>query len=293
MQVSVVRMRQNISRRWCVPDDPPRTRTARAAAERALIRVVHHYGARPEFVLLGGLVPDLLCSSSELTHSGTTGVDVQVNLEIAAGAINATRLEQALRNAEFEPDAQRLWRWTTHEGDGVALVKFELLADLDDAPAGVTVVFDGCEALGAANLRGTGFAVRDLEVRQLRTRVGGIEQTAEINVTGLAGFLLAKCAAARERRKSKDWYDIAYVLLHNDAGGVEQAAETVLDRFGPDLAAVRTALDDLCDNFADIAAQGTLAYADEMVLNHPTLDHRALLGDAVTAVGEFHTALIR
>lgn len=41
-------------------DEAPRTRTAREAAERALVRVVHHYGATPEFVVLGGLVPELL-----------------------------------------------------------------------------------------------------------------------------------------------------------------------------------------------------------------------------------------
>jgi hypothetical protein len=103
-------------------DEPPRSRAARVAAERALIRVVHHYGARPEFVLLGGLVPDLLCSSSDFVHSGTTDVDVQVNLEIAAGAVNASRLEQALRNAEFEPDAQHVWRWRTGDTDGSAVV---------------------------------------------------------------------------------------------------------------------------------------------------------------------------
>ena len=102
-------------------DDRPRTRSARAVAERALIRVVHHYGARPEFVLIGGLVPDLLCAGSAFIHSGTTDVDVQVNLEIAAGA--------------------------------------------------------------------------DVEVHRLRARVGGVDQTAEVNVTGLAGYLLAKCAA--------------------------------------------------------------------------------------------------
>jgi hypothetical protein len=267
--------------------------TARAAAERALIRVVHHYGARPEFVLLGGLVPDLLCSMSGVVHSGTTDVDVQVNLEIAAGAVNAARLEQALRNAEFVPDAQRVWRWRTDEGEGVAVIKFELLADLDDQPAGATVVFEGSGELGAANLRGTGFAVRDVEVRELRARVGGVDQVAEINVTGLAGFLLAKCAAVYSRRKPKDWYDIAYVLLHNDAGGVEAATAAVTDRFGADLGAIRTALDDLRNNFADIGAQGALAYADEMVANHPDLDHRALLADALVAVGEFHEAVTR
>jgi hypothetical protein len=150
---------------------------------------VHHYGERPEFVLLGGLVPDLLCSTSGMVHSGTTDVDVQVNLEIAAGTVNAQRLERALLNAEFEPDAERVWRWRINDGDGFAMIKFELLADLDDQPAGATVLFDGCNDLGAANLRGTGFAVRDIEVRQLRARVGGVEQFAEINVTGLGGFL--------------------------------------------------------------------------------------------------------
>jgi hypothetical protein len=264
---------------------------ARAAAERALIRVVHHYGERPEFVLLGGLVPDLLCSSSGMVHSGTTDVDVQVNLEIAAGTVNAQRLERALLNAEFEPDAERVWRWRTDNGDSVSVIKFELLADLDDQPAGATVIFDGCHDLGAANLRGTGFAVRDIEVRELRARVGGVEQVAEINVTGLGGFLMAKCAAAYSRRKPKDWYDIAYVLLHNDAGGVEAAADTVLARFGSELASVRTALDDLRDNFAHPTAQGACAYADEMLGNHPDLEHRTLLADAVTAIAEFHTRL--
>lgn len=58
-------------------DDIPRSRIARAAAEAALVRVVHHYGERPEFVILGGLVPELLCSTSPYSHAGTTDVDVQ------------------------------------------------------------------------------------------------------------------------------------------------------------------------------------------------------------------------
>lgn len=270
-------------------DEPTRSRAARAAAERALIRVVHHYGERPEFVLLGGLVPDLLCSTSGIVHSGTSDVDVQVNLEIAAGAVNAARLERALRNAEFEPSGDHVWRW--HSDDGPSVIKFELLADLDDVRSEATVRFDGCDDLGAVNLRGTGFAVRDIEVAELRTRVGGHEQVAEINVSGLAGFLLAKTAAARSRRKPKDWYDIAYVLLHNDAGGVGAAAEAVMRRFGADIASMKTALDDLLDNFHDVDAQGTVAYASEMVANHPELDHRTLLADSVVAVAAFHEAV--
>ena len=64
----------------------------------AQYRIVDAYGAVPEFVLLGGLVPDLLCSRPSTLHVGTTDVDVQVNLEIAGGSVNAARLEAALQS---------------------------------------------------------------------------------------------------------------------------------------------------------------------------------------------------
>lgn len=147
-------------------DDPPRSLAARAAAELALVRVVHHYGGRPEFVVLGGLVPALLCTGPDARHAGTTDVDVQVNLEISGGAMNAARLEQALRNAEFEPDIQHIWRWRA--GTGLqSVIKFELLADLESQPAEATIQFDQCRDLGAVNLRGTSYATRDTEVRVL------------------------------------------------------------------------------------------------------------------------------
>jgi hypothetical protein len=255
------------------------------------VRVVRHYGARPEFVVLGGLVPELLCSGSGFRHAGTTDVDVQVDLEIACGSVNTKRLEQALRNAGFEPDGEHVWRWRAEDLPGPAIVRFELLADLDTAPAGASVRFDGCDSLGAANLRGTGFASRDLTTRQLRARVGGVEHVAETYVTGLAGFLLAKCAAAHSRRQEKDWYDIAFVLLHNDVGGPEAAAQAVLDRFGGQLGSVQTALADLAANFANIKAQGPQAYARQMAIDHPEITRATALADAVVAVQAFCTGL--
>lgn len=115
--------------------EPTRSLAARRAAELALVRVVHHYGGQPEFVLLGGLVPSLLCARSGMRHAGTTDVDVQVNLEISSGAVNAKRLEQALRNAEFTPDASNIWRWRSLSGPQ-AVIKFELLAGRRD-PGGL------------------------------------------------------------------------------------------------------------------------------------------------------------
>lgn len=195
-------------------DETPRSRAAREAAELALVRVVHHYGERPEFVVLGGLVPEILCSESERQHAGTTDVDVQVNLEIECDAVNTKRLENALKNAEFIPDGERAWRWTA-EGKPRAVVKFELLADLDGERAGDTIRFKECKKLGAVNLRGTGFASKGIRVQELRGKIGGTLYTVEVKITGLAGFLLAKTAAAFSRRKAKDWYDVAFVLLNN------------------------------------------------------------------------------
>lgn len=269
-------------------DEAPRSRIARLAAEAALVRVVHHYGERPEFVVLGGLVPELLCSTSEYSHAGTTDVDVQVDLEIAAGSVRTARLEQALRNAEFEPDIKRPWRWSTEGLGANILVRFELLSDVDDVANEEEFTFDDCEDLGAANLRGTGYAARDMEIRELTSKIGGDLLTIEVNVCGLAGFLLAKVAAAHSRRKPKDWYDIAFVLLHNDFGGPDEAAAAVLDRFGGELSgSIRTAIEDLNANFANPTAQGPAAYAEQILIDHPELDRATATADAVVAVQRF------
>ena len=272
--------------------DPPRARAARKAAEEALVRVIHHYGETPEFVLLGGLVPELLCDKSALRHAGTTDVDVQVDLEIAAEATNGKRLEQALGNAEFESTDGQVWRWQT-ETDGVkAVVKFELLADLDNAPADSTVIFAECQSLGAVNLRGTGFASRDFAPHPLRSKVGGVFYDVTVNVTGLSGFLLAKAAAAYSRRKEKDWYDIAFVLLHNNEGGPVQAAARTHALFGSVLTgSIRSALDDLAHNFAVETNQGPVAYASQFAIDHPDSDEAQLRADAVLAVRRFHSDL--
>lgn len=274
--------------------EPVRNAAARRAAELALVRVVHHYGERAEFVLLGGLVPALLCAKSTKRHAGTSDVDVQVDLEIAGGSVRAARLEEALLNAEFEPDDQRVWRWRLNDPAGVrATVKFELLADLADKPNNATVEFTGCKHLGAANLRGTGYAARDIVVQKIRASDQGTWREVEINVTGLAGFLLAKVAAAHGRRKEKDWYDVAFVLLHNDHGDATAAAERVLAVFGRPIGEMCTQLLDLQANFADSSAQGSRAYVKQFIENHPDEDAETVAADGQLAVAAFTERLLR
>ena len=179
-----------------MPREPLRSITARAAAELALVRVINEYGEMPNFVVLGGLVPALLCGNSAWMHAGTTDIDVQAD-----------------------------------EG-------------------------------------------------QLKC--------VSARVAGLAGFLMAKTAAAHSRSKPQDWYDIAFVLLNNDLGGVEAAAARVKTVFpkvldGPG----RTWLIELHANFTDSQSQGVTAYVSQMSLDHPELELVSISADAILAVGQF------
>ena len=267
-------------------EEPERSLDARQAAELALVRVAHHYGGRPGFVLLGGLMPALLCARTDQRHAGTTDVDVQVDLEIAGGSVEARRLETALLNAGFEPGGEYVWRWKL--ADSPTVVKFELLADLGDKPNEAIIEFADCHELGAVNLRGTGYAAQDVTIQTIGAKDHRTWREVEINVTGLAGFLLAKMAAAHGRRKAKDWYDIAFVLLNNDFGGPTAAANRVLEAFGPAVInTIRTQIADLQANFADADAQGTSAYADQITLDHPETDRATAAADAQLAVAAF------
>lgn len=275
--------------------EPERSRRARTAAELALVSVAHYYGDKPRFVVIGSLVPELLCSDSGWLHAGTTDVDVQVNLEIAVDANNAGRLEQALKDAQFQPSEDKIWRWNQVDADGrKTVVKFELLADLDDERAEAIIEFAGAEDLGAINLRGTKYATKGAVEREFRAEVDGEIRLVRLDVANLAGYLLAKAAAAHGRNKDKDWYDIAFVLLHNDAGGHEAAAHQVVEMFGQSPGThVHTWLLNLRANFADPDAPGPAAYVRQLSIDHPETDLEEAAADAVLAVTKFCDVVAR
>ncbi len=60
------------------------------------------------------------------------------------------------------------------------VVKVKFLADLDDVPNQQVVSFDDCESLGAVNLRGTGFASLDWELRTIKAELEGLPAAIEL-----------------------------------------------------------------------------------------------------------------
>ena len=276
-------------------DERERSPEAREFAERALVGLLHGLdGIATEIVVLGGLVPEVLTSGQDPpapTHLGTTDVDIllvtHLTLETDLGHI-----ERALAGIGFEP-VNEGWRWRGRFGGPP--VKIEFLCDLETRREFETVELRGCENLVAQNLRGTGYVARDWSWRQLEAVLpDGRTVSVQARFAQLSGYLLSKLVATRNRGADKDFYDLAYVLLHNRAGGPTQAA-TVLSA-----SALRGALPGLRSTFLEIAqryrtpnALGPTGFAVESLKIAPEANEAQLRADAVAAVGEFLAELRR
>ena len=172
--------------------------------------------------MLGGLVPPTLTRTDTPgipAHLGTTDVDILLVTHLTAEH-DLGRIEMALETMQFTPQTDG-WRWSGRIEDRI--VKIEFLCDLDNQPAEAIVSPVGCSRLRAVNLRGTGYVERDHHEYILHVPEGNLR----VQIAGLAGYLLSKSVAVRTRGADKDYYDLAYVLLHNDAGGPTEAANIV------------------------------------------------------------------
>jgi hypothetical protein len=273
-----------------------RSPAARLLAERALIWLIHELGDIDlPIIVIGGLVPEVLARDAEPAppeHLGTTDVDILIALH-ADLATDLGPLEDALTRAGFEPDPRIAegWRWRARVNS--AVIKIEFLCDLDDQPANQAIRLPGCKRVTAANLRGTGFVARDYVPEELNGELpDGTLTTVTANFAGLEGYLMAKLAAARERGKDKDYYDVTYVLLHNKAGGPRQAGEKLAQgQFAEDVRIRRPLFNEISARFHGPQDVGPSGYANETLLVHPEQDVSILRQDAVAAVGVFIDSL--
>ena len=151
----------------------------------------------------------------------------------------------------------------------------------------------GCTNLAAAKLRGTGYVARDFVWEELSgTMANGTQVRARARFAGLEGYLLSKCVAVRTRAASKDYYDLVYVLLHNRAGGPEQAAGRLLDGGLADaLGALRTTFLEVKARYVKTTDSGPLGYAEQALDVEPEADPVLLRADAVDVVQRFLEAL--
>ena len=143
------------------------------------------------------------------------------------------------------------------------------------------------------NLRGTGYVARDWAWEKLTAtgRDGG-KVSARVRFAGLEGYLLSKGVAVRTRGLEKDYYDFAFVLLHNRAGGPEGAAAQLRE------GALSDALPNLRSTFLEIRERyarpndfGPTSYAAQSLQVDTELDPATLRADAVDVVERFFRSL--
>ena len=272
-----------------------RSPAARARAETALVRLLHEMGDEAPFlVVLGGLVPAVLARDTSGVipeHLGTTDVDVLLVSHIDPDA-DLNVVERALDALQFDPDpGQDGWRWQGSVDS--TPIKIEFLCDLDQYREGESIRPSGSHRLGAANLRGTGYVAHDFEWENIAgTLADGTEAQVRVRFAGLQGYLLSKCVALRSRAATKDYYDLAYVLLHNRAGGPEDAAHALLGgKLASALTPLRSTLIEVRERYRHTSDIGPRSYAEQAIQVNPETPEAELRADAVDAVQRFFTAL--
>lgn len=272
-----------------------RSAETRARAERALVLLLNELGEdQPFIVVLGGLVPEVLTREAEGTipdHLGTTDVDVLLITHVGTD-VDLGSVEDALERLDFAPDPTvDGWRWRGPV-DGWP-VKIEFVCDLPEAREGESIRPAGCRRLSAANLRGTGYVARDFAWVQLAgTLLDGTKAQVRVRFAGLEGYLLSKCVVARSRAATKDYYDLAYVLLHNHAGGPEQAAERLLaGELASELAGLRSTFIEIRERYSRASDSGPAAYAEQALQVEPAAVEALLRADAVDVVQRFFATL--
>ena len=169
--------------------DTERSRATRKRAEEALVALLHELGDfDPPLIVLGGLVPDMLTRDQDVPvpkHLGTTDVDLLIDFHVASHK-DLGPVEQALTRIGFSPQAgDKGWRWISSVLG--APIKLEFLCELDDKPAGSIVRPIGCKLLGAVNLRGTGYVLKDWHFEKMTgTLPSGETVTVEVRVAAFA-----------------------------------------------------------------------------------------------------------
>jgi hypothetical protein len=271
-----------------------RSPVARARAEQALIRLLEGIDAGIDLIVLGGLVPQTLASSlvdDAPEHLGTADVDVLLITHVDASH-GLAPVEVALNRMNFEPVDSEGWRW--HGPVDGTTIRIEFLCDLEQYREGEVVRPPDCRNLAANNLRGTGYVSRDFQTHALtRSTPEGQAISVEAKFAGFQGYLLSKCVAARTRGAVKDYYDLAYVLLHNRDDGPKGAADLLLA--GP----LRDAVPALQSTFVEVGERyrqtkdiGPSSYASEMLRMEPDAEEARLRASASVGVTQFIDRLL-
>jgi len=201
---------------------------ATSAVKSVLVEIGQVLGSyRGKFAVIGGAVPWLLLSKSDMPHVGTLDVDLSVDAEALGDGEYAQLLESLLKQG---------YRQREH------LRRFQLVRAVPTRDGGpdIDVVVDFLMPRGATIARNApplvaNFAVQRADGAELALRFkelvaieedmpDGGRNRVQIAVASIPALLAMKGFAIAQRLKPKDAYDI-YFCVRNYRGEIEALAE--------------------------------------------------------------------
>lgn len=237
------------------------------AANRVLLevtRVLSEY--RDGIVIVGGLVPGLICRQNSPDHIGTIDVDIALNLKI-------------IQEVGYRSILQLLFKRRYIQGDQPYI--FYRTIQVDDQEIKVEVDFLAGEYGGTGKNRRTQ-TVQDMHPRKARAcdlafqnpiqiliegvlPEGGKDQ-AIVQVASIVPFLIMKAQALSGRLKEKDAYDIHYCMV-NYPGGMDALIQAF--HAFPDHPLIHEGLSILSEKFSAIDAMGPVGIVNFLDENDP------------------------
>ncbi len=180
------------------------------ACRAVLIEVANVLGAyRDKLVFVGGWVPELLYPDHG--HIGSLDVDLAVSSKaLSADAYQTIRQRMLDAGYSIQTNPTRFTKMVSGASEPV---KVDLISGqyMDGAKAEAIQVNE----LVISGLRGLDLAFEACEEIELRGMMpNGSQNTVCIRVVKPEAFILIKAFALDERMKSKDAYDIAFILKH-------------------------------------------------------------------------------
>jgi len=203
------------------------TPEALAACEKALRTILTNIGPwGTRLFLIGGMTPRYLVGTvprEMKEHIGSTDLDIVVGVTLATEETEAYRtLQQNLRAAQFSParspetGQEETFRWE-RTVDGVRVL-LEFFCPVGTGQAGQLLRNPGQSVgsrISAVRTRGAELAGMDYFEVTLRGELldqGGIQERVIARVSNLLPFIVLKAFAIDERNKSKDSYDLVWIL---------------------------------------------------------------------------------
>ena len=206
------------------------------ACERTLLTLLSAFGNLKDTLrLVGGLVPRYLTPATPPDvpmHTGTSDVDIVMNLEVLAIGDEYASLADQLKARGFnrlvKDGTPSSWQWRRQVDEHVEVV-VELLRDAGDQQPGRAISVSG-EQVSALTIKHAGIVhdwYREKEIGAHLLDGGGLSVDV-VRYADVPAFVILKALALDHRQERKDAADLIHVVRYS--GSVKEVAALFVER---------------------------------------------------------------